>query len=178
MKTRYRIDGSIYYITSNVYDRLRIFTTPSFVIPLIDSLNFYRLQFSTKLLGYVIMPDHLHLLIWPPNEEAVSGFMRDFKRFTSGRLTRQARIEKKEDWVQAFERAGKETNRAEFKIWQDDFWEETVFTDGFLRQKLNYIHLNPVRAGLVGEPGKYPYSSFRNYWLDDDSLIEIEKDWA
>lgn len=70
------------------------------------------------------------------------------------------------------------TSRADFKVWQDSFWEEVVFTDGFLRQKLNYIHMNPVRAGLVDEPQKYPYSSYRNYEFNDNTLIEIDTDWA
>jgi hypothetical protein len=50
--------------------------------------------------------------------------------------------------------------------------------DEFLHQKLNYIHMNPVRAGLVDEPQDYPYSSYRNYELEDDTLIEMDMDWA
>ena len=46
-----------------------------------------------------------------------------------------------------------------------------------MREKLNYIHLNPLRAGLVENPQDYPYSSFRNYVLDDESLIQVDKDW-
>ena len=109
---RYRIEGSIYYITSVTYSRLKIFTRPSFVILIIDSLNYYRYQYSCKIIGYIIMPDHIHLLIWPQEEKAVTDFMRDFKRFTSGRITRQAKIEGKTKWVSMFESAGSETGRA------------------------------------------------------------------
>ncbi len=178
MKPKIRIEGSAYYITSIVHGRLAIFTHPSFIIPLIDSLNFYRYQHHSKLIGYVIMPDHFHLILWPQDNANVSDFMRDFKRFTSGRITRQASLEKRTEWVKAFEQAGQDTSRAEHKVWQDCFWEEVVFTDEFLRQKLNYIHMNPVRAGLVDEPQKYPYSSYRNYELDDNTLIEVDKEWA
>ncbi len=178
MKPRIRIEGSAYYITSNVYGCLPIFIRPSFVIPLIDSLNFYRYQHHCKLIGYVIMPDHIHLLIWPQSTANLTDFMRDFKRFTSGRITRQASLENKTEWVKAFEQAGQDTTRAEFKVWLDSFWDEVVLSDEFLRQKLNYIHLNPVRAGLVDEPQKYPYSSYRNYEFDDSTLIEIDKDWS
>ena len=73
-----------------------IFNTPSFIIPILDSLNFCRYQFKCKLLGYVIMLDHLHLLIYPTGDSSVvSDFMRDFKRFTSGRISRQAELEGK-----------------------------------------------------------------------------------
>ena len=55
--------------------------------------------------------------------------------------------------------------------------KKSIFSEQFLREKLNYIHGNPVRAGLVENPTRYPYSSCRNYELDDQTLIEIDKDW-
>ena len=177
MPARFRIEGSIFYITSNIYDRIKIFMRPSFIIPIIDSLNYYRYQYDCKLLGYVIMPDHIHLLLWPTVEKVITDFMRDFKRFTSGRITRQARVESKSDWVKRFEDAGRETERADYKVWQDSFWEQSVYTENFLRQKLNYIHLNPVRAGLCAAAEDYLYSSYRKYYLDDERIIEIDKEW-
>jgi REP element-mobilizing transposase RayT len=178
MAKRYRIEGSIFYITSNIYDRLCVFTRPSFIIPIIDSLNYYRYQYACKLIGYVIMPDHIHLLIWPQNAKIITDFMRDLKRFTSGRITRQAKLESKIDWVEKFEEAGKETNRADSKVWQDSFWEQAIYTEGFLKQKLNYLHLNPVRAGIVADAADYPYSSYRNYYKDNSELIEIDNEWS
>ena len=174
---RYRIEGSIYYVSSVIYNRMKIFTQPSFIIPIIDSLNYYRYQYACKLIGYVIMPDHIHLLIWPQVEKAVTDFMRDFKRFTSGRITRQAKIEGKTEWIKLFEAAGTEIERAEYKVWQDSFWEQSIYTEKFLRQKLDYIHLNPVRAGIVDAAENYPYSSYRNYYLGDNQLIEIDSHW-
>ena len=178
MYPRIRVEGSAYYITTNIYNRLRIFTSPSFIIPILDRLNFYRYQHSCKIFGYVIMPDHLHLLIFPMGQSSVvSDFMRDFKRFTSGRISRQAELEGKSDWIAIFRESGEQTQRAEKKVWQDSFWDQVIISDKFMREKLNYIHMNPVRAGLVDEPGKYPYSSYRNYEFDDNTLIEIDKDW-
>jgi putative transposase len=177
MKKRYRIEGSIFYITSNIYSRLQIFTRPSFIIPIIDSLNYYRYQYACKLIGYVIMPDHIHLVLWPQDSKIVTDFMRDFKRFTSGRITRQAKVEGKIEWVSQFEQAGSTTDRAEHKVWQDSFWEQCIYTEDFPRQKLNYIHLNPVRAGIVKDAAEYPYSSYRNYYLGDKQLIEIDSQW-
>jgi REP element-mobilizing transposase RayT len=175
--THYRIDGHIYYITSNVYNRLSIFTRSPFVLPLLDSLNYYRYKYRFKLLGYVIMPDHLHLLIFPQDAALVGDMMRDFKKFTATRIIRQAQIEQNQAWLVAFSAAGSETGRSENKVWQDDFWEMNIFSERFVRQKLNYIHRNPVRAGLVNAPEAYPYSSYRNYISDDDSWIEIDRGW-
>lgn len=178
MQKRYRIEGSIFYITSNIYNRINIFISPSFIIPILDSLNYYRHQYTCKLIGYVVMPDHIHLLIWPKSEESISDFMRDFKRFTSGRITRQAKVEGRNDWIKRFEQAGSETERSEYKVWQDSFWEQCIYSEDFLKQKLGYIHLNPVRAGLVKGAEDYPYSSFRNYYCNDNHLIEIDSQWA
>lgn len=174
---RFHIEGHIYYITTVIYQRLPIFTRSTFVIPLLDSLNFYRYEQGFKLLGYVVMPDHLHLLIWPFGKATVSDIMRDYKTFTSKRLIRQANVEGIEDWVRAFKRAGQETRRSDNKVWQDSYWDENVYTERFLRQKLNYIHRNPLRAGLVEQVEDYPYSSYRNYELGEDWLIEIDQEW-
>ena len=90
---RFHLEGHIYYITTVVYNRLPIFTRPTFVIALLDSLNFYRYKQQFKLLGYVIMLDHLHLIIWPFGEATVSDIMRDYKEFTAKRIIRQAEVE-------------------------------------------------------------------------------------
>jgi len=177
MRNIYHIDGSIYYITSEIYNRIKLFTTASFVIAIIDSLNYYLYQYSIKIVGYVIMPDHIHFLLYLQVEQAITDFMRDFKRFTSGRITRQAKVEGKTDWIIMFEKAGENTERAEYKVWQDSFWEQNIYSEEFLKQKLNYIHLNPVRAGIVNNAIDYPYSSARNYYLDDHHLIAIDNHW-
>lgn len=174
----FHIDGHIYYVTTILYNRLNLFTCSSYVIPLIDSLNFYRYQHQCKLLGYVIMPDHIHLMLWPQTEDGLSTFMRDFKKFTAVRLIRQAEAERKTDILTAFAEAGQETERSQNKVWQDSYWDKNVYSERFLRQKLNYIQRNPLRSRLVTDAAIYPYSSYRNYVAGDDSLIEIDRGWV
>jgi putative transposase len=123
------------------------------------------------------MPGHIHLIIWPSEPAGIPGFMRDYKKFTSHRIVRQARVERKEEWLAAFQRAGEETGRSVNKVWQDSYWDTNLYSERVLRQKLNYIHRNPVRAGLVDIPEDYPYSSYRNYVLDEEWMIEIDRDW-
>ena len=174
---RFHIEGHVYFLTTITFNRLPLFTRPSFVIPLLDSLNFYRYQQQFKLLGYVFMPNHIHLLIWPSGDATPADIMRDYKEFTAKRLIRQAEAEGRRDWVEAFRQAGEDTGRSPNKVWQDSYWDENVYTEAFLRQKLNYMHYNPVRAGLVKAPGDYPYSSYRNYELGEEWLIEIDRGW-
>jgi putative transposase len=175
---RFHIEGHIYYITTVVYNRLPIFTHPSFIIPLYDSLSFYRHKQHFKLLGYVFMLDHIHLIIWPFGAATVSDIMRDYKKFTSTRIIRQADVEGISEWIRAFRQAGRETERSTNKVWQDSYWDVNIYTERFLRQKLNYVHRNPLRAGLVEKPEDYVYSSYRNYVFGEDWLVEIDRDWA
>ena len=174
---RFHIEGHLYYITTVVYDRLPIFTCPSFITPLYDSLNYYRHKQEFKLLGYVIMPDHIHLILWPFGQATVSEIMRDYKKFTARRIIRQAEVERREAWTAAFAQAGQQTERSHNKVWQDSYWDVNIYTERLLRQKLNYVHRNPVRAGLVGVPEEYPHSSYRSYVTGENWLIEIDRDW-
>ena len=173
-----RLDNAIYHVTTVVYGRLAMFTKPSFVIPLLDSMNYYRHKLHFLLMGYVIMPDHLHFLVWPQGTSDLSGIMRDYKKFTATRVIRQVEVEQRTDWMAAIKEAGETTGRSEHKLWQDDYFDTLVFSPRVLREKLNYIHRNPVRAGLVESPEQYPYSSYRNYVCDDESLIEIDREWV
>jgi putative transposase len=173
---RIRLPESIYYLTTVVYDRLPIFTTASYVVAVIDSLNFYRYKQQYKILGYVVMPDHLHLLIWLEGVATISDIMRDLKKYTAVRIIRQAEVENRREWLTAFEQAGAMTGRSQNKVWQDSFWDNIIYSEKMLRQKLNYIHRNPVRAGLVETVNAYRYSSYCNYMEGDDSFILIDRD--
>jgi len=175
---RYHIQGHIYFITTVVYARRSLFTHPAYVLCLLDSLNYYRFAYSFKIIGYVIMPDHIHLLVWPQKEPNVEAFMRDLKKFSAVRIIRQAEVEDRVEDLEAFTQAGAETGRSQRKVWQDSYWDKNIFSDRFLRQKLNYMHRNPLRAGLVKGPELYPYSSYRNYLFGDDSLFEIDRGWS
>ena len=168
---------SITYVTSVLYGRTKLFTKASYVIPLYDSLHFYCSRYHCSLVGYVIMPDHVHLLLWPQDEHGVHPFMRDFKEFTAKRLVRQAEVEDDTALLADSRAAGSDTGRGEHKVWQDHFWDVQVFSERFVRQKLNYIHRNPLRAGLVELPEQYPYSSYRNYVLGEEWLIEVDRSW-
>ena len=155
---RFQIEGHIYHITTVVYDRLIIFTHPTFFIPLLDSLNFYRYKQEFRLLGQVVMPDQIHLIIWPFGSSTVSDIVRDYKGFTAKCILRQAEIEGVGDWVEAFRQAGKETGRSNNEVWQDGHWDENVYTESFLPQKLNHVHRNPPRAGLAVRTLQPPFS--------------------
>ena len=163
--------GPVFYITTVVQGRLPIFVRPTYIIPLFDSLIYYRSSYNFKLLGYVCMPDHLHLLIWPQQAADLDAILRDFKGFTAKRMVRQAEAEKDDELLAKFTTAGGH------KVWQASFWEQDVYSAKYLRDRLVYLHRNPVRAGLVDKPEDYAYSSYRAYLTGAEWLIEVDREW-
>ena len=102
--------------------------------------------------------------------------MRDFGTYASRRLTQFLESEKKFAILKLFEEAATADKRGnKYKVWQEGFHPITVESDHFFLEKLNYIHENPVRKGFVDQPIQWRYSSARNYELDDDSIIVVEK---
>lgn len=102
------------------------------------------------------MPTHFHGIFLTSNKGTISEIMRDLKGYTAKQIN---------EWH----------NRINISFWQDGFYDHVIRNQKDLEEKLNYIHYNPVRAKLVEEPEEYLYSSYRNYFLNDDSVIVVDK---
>ncbi|MDZ7799138.1 MAG: hypothetical protein U5L76_06090 [Patescibacteria group bacterium] len=76
--------------------------------------------------------------------------------------------------IKCFKKGAQNINNQNYKLWQSRNWIENIFSMKFLKQKLDYIHFNPVRAKLVKNAADYKYSSFRNYYMEDESILKIE----
>jgi putative transposase len=122
------------------------------------------------------MSNHVHT-IWTASNNNLSDIVRDFKTFTSKAITSsiEAEPESRRDWLlYMFRFYANRTNANEgFKVWTGNNHPEEIYSAAFLKTKLNYIHENPVRAGLVAAPSHYLYSSAANY-EDKKGLIEID----
>ena len=155
-----------YFLTFTVVDWIDVFTRPAYKQVLIEALRFYQNSRGLKVFGYVIMTNHLHLLAQTP-EHHLSDFIRDFKRWTSRKLKEmlQEPQESRKSWIiNRMEWRGKgNTHNHDFQFWQRGSHPVAVWSMSFAWEKLNYIHHNPVRAGIVLEPEAYLYSSARNY---------------
>lgn len=151
-----------YFITTNVSDKEWIFgrMKNGIYAPddklcriVINDLNYYRNKFQFLLHGYVIMPDHFHGIITVSDKGNISEIMRDFKSHISFEINKVLR------------------RKGEF--WQEDFYEHGIRNDQDFEEKINYIHLNPIKANLVQDPADLEYSSYRNYYLNDHPIIKI-----
>ena len=176
---RYRVYKeayNVYFSTSTIVEWLPVFTTDIYFNIIIDSLEYCQTNKGLNLIAYVIMPEHIHLVTSNLEEVNLSDIMRDFKRFTSQEISRQLEKDNKNLLLAVLERfAHKGKGNTEYKVWQDDFHPEVIYSETFLQQKIDYIHYNPVRRGLISKPEDWPYSSARNYLSNDETIITVDK---
>src|SRR5690606_37262090 len=128
------------------------------------------------LYGYVIMSNHIHFIV-QSKDGKLSDLIRDFKKFTATEILKhlQTEPESRHEWIlERFAKATQShTRNKNFQFWQYGNHAEEIFTLKFMWDKLNYIHLNPVRAGIVEKGNQYLYSSAGNYSFGK-GLVDIE----
>lgn len=127
--------------------------------------------------GWCIMSSHLHLIIGTRGN-AMSNIMRDLKRHSSEELHKAIKVNNKEsrkEWmIWMMERAGKRnSNNKDIQFWQQDNHPIELSTHTIKQQRLDYLHENPVRAGIVYEPQDYIYSSGVDYYTTRKGRIEV-----
>ena len=125
--------------------------------------------------GYVVMPNHLHLICAGTASRPLSDTLRDFKQFTAKKIIEQLNMEKKTKLLRVLQHAALQDGKGnDFKIWMEGNHPVLMDSELMFREKLSYLHDNPVRKGYVEKPEHWLYSSARNYILDDHSIIKIE----
>ncbi len=177
MSTGYQIQdqSALHYLTIQVVDWIDVFTRQIYRDIVIDSLRYCQKNKGLQIFGYVVMSNHIHLIANSPNGH-LSETIRDFKKFTSKNII--SAIEKgnesRKDWMlNRFEFNAKQHSRNErYQFWTHENHAIVLFSNRFMQEKLEYLHNNPVRAGLVAKPEDFLYSSARNY-ADLDSFLDI-----
>ena len=128
-----------------------------------------RSRYGFQLLGYVVMPEHVHLLISEPKKGTPSQVLQVLKQRVSRALRRPPRSAGKQ---LSLPFSGRETQATAF--WQRRFYDFNVWSSGKLREKLNYMHRNPVQRKLVSHPRDWPWSSWSHYVEGKDAAIRID----
>jgi REP element-mobilizing transposase RayT len=147
---------------------------------LIDSLKYCQKERGLEIYAYCIMSSHIHLLCKGSESETLASIIRDFKKFTSKKII-QTIIEfpeSRREWLLAyFKEACAHLKRTQqYKVWQDGYHAEHVYSNKFIKQKLNYIHQNPVVHKIVSAAEDYVFSSAKNYAELDNELEIIRVD--
>ena len=171
-----RDQEKIYFITCTIVDWIDIFSRKIYRDIIIDSFRYCIEHKGMLLYGYVIMSNHLHIIL-QSTDGKLSDLIRDFKKFTAKNILDaiHQNPESRLEWMlERFAKATEtHTRNKNYQIWQYGNHAEEVYTLHFLWDKLNYIHLNPVRAGIVEKAHHYLYSSASNY-VFGKGLIDVE----
>jgi REP-associated tyrosine transposase len=162
---RYYGSGDLHFITCSCYHRLPLLDTSGRRDLLLTVLEQVRIRYRLAVLGYVVMPEHFHLLITEPQTGTPSTVMQALKLGFARRVL--ACAEKPDGADQPVVRKG------HAHVWQRRFYDFNVRAERKRIEKLRYIHRNPVTRGLVKEPGQWRWSSFRSYAFDEAGPVRI-----
>ena len=152
---RYQQSGHIHLITFSCDRRLPYLAVPQSRDTFEQVLEHVRVKHSFKIFAYVVMPEHVHLLLSEPPETTLATVLKVLKQETSKRL-----------------KEGRD------HFWMSRYHDFNVFTPDRVKQKIDYIHYNPLKRGLVEKPEDWPWSSFRHYATGMDGSVKIESYWT
>ncbi len=173
MRNRYTIrePGVPYFVTFTVVQWIPLFTRKPYFDILIDSLQFCRRHKGLRVYAYAILDNHLHLVV---AGDKLTGIIRDFKSYTAKLLIVRLEQDQK-TWVLNQFQYHKQPNKTKsaYQVWQEGFHPQQIVSEEMLHQKIDYLHHNPVRIGVVERPEDWVYSSARDY-AGGKGLIELD----
>jgi putative transposase len=163
---RYYHTGHLHYITCSCYQRQRWLNTPQRRDQFLRILDEARRRYRFVVLGYVVMPEHFHLLISEPQIGDPSKAMQVVKQRYAQRILPQPRRKHNGGQILLWE-------RSPVHVWQARFYDFNVWTERKRIEKLRYMHRNPVKRGLVTSPEQWRWSSFRSHMYGENGLVRI-----
>ena len=175
-RSRYIITDSSapHFLTFTILNWLAIFTRPGTVQILLDALLWRQNNKEVKVYGYVILENHMHCILQAPDLQQQ---VHDFKAFTAKEILRYLEDNKAHKILEhlAFFKKSHKTD-SKYQFWEEGSHPQRIQGEEMLRQKLDYIHSNPVKRGYVDDAIHWRYSSARNYH-GHDGLIPIYTEW-
>jgi putative transposase len=180
---RYYNTGGLHFITWSCYQRQPLLGTAARRDLLLSVLEQMRIRYRFAIVGYVVMPEHVHLLISEPQMRNPSTVVQAVKL---GVVRRIVTDQEKPHFSQNAREMGHPQNSREMgphssqssnHIWQRRFYDFNLWSQRKEVEKLKYMHRNPVERGLVMEPDQWRWSSYRAYALQEDGMVRIN-DWS
>ena len=160
---RFHSDGALFYVTFSIVDWLPVFVSESACKIVTESLNFCHRQKGLRTNAYVIMPTHVHAILFHEDfrAESLEHVVTDLRKFTGRHLADFCSQHLPACFRQVLaERAGDDRER---RFWQPTRHPVQLETESFWQSKVDYLHHNPVRKGLVGSAAHWRFSS-ASYW--------------
>ena len=158
------LPGALQYVTGNCINRLPVFTEPECCRAFVKEFETINKSWPAKLITYVLMPDHFHL-ISNPRDGCIIEFCRDLKSNAAKAI------------VQATQRFEFPITDDGHQVWQESFKAFPLWSGWMINQKINYIHANPVKARLVESAADYYWSGFRSFYCQGNEPLAVDHDW-
>ena len=158
------LPGALHFVTGNFLDRTKVFTEPACCHSFLEELHATNQKWPSKLIAYVLMPDHFHL-ISNPRDGRIKEFVGELKSLSAKVIVRSSK---------SFRFRADEDGH---KVWQESFKAMPLWSGWMIWQKINYIHANPVKAGLVKSAKDYRWSSFKSFHSQGDQPLAVNHDW-
>jgi len=152
--------GDLHYITCSCYQRKPFLGSASRRDLFLKIFEEVRQKYEFQVVGYVVMPEHVHLLIGEPDDGSVAVVMQVLKQRVSHQYLSRARPLAQDAVPPSF--------------WLPRSYDFNVFSEKKLAEKLDYIHWNPVKRGLVASPEQWRWSSYRYYALGEEGPVKID----
>ncbi|HNP53222.1 MAG TPA: transposase [Ferruginibacter sp.] len=180
MSSKYKVRNSEipHFVTFTVIGWIDVFSRERYKEIFLESLQYCMDNKGLKLHAWVVMTNHVHLIISSKSDK-LEHIVRDIKKFTSKQIVKAIEEnlqESRRAWMLSILRfTGKQNNNnKDYQFWQQDYHPIELNSKEKLQQRLNYLHENPMKSGLVWEPWHYKYSSAIDYYTNEHGLIKIE----
>jgi putative transposase len=161
--------NTVRFITFSCYRRQQLLVVPNVIQMFLSAVAEARNKHCFRLLGYAIMPEHVHLVIHPPDGILVGPMIGEIKSLSGRDIIAKSFIQLPVNC--RVNRNGKER----WAFWQPRCYDHNCRTPEIVLEKINYCHNNPVKRGLVSEPGDWRWSSYNWYIGKRDVPIEIDE---
>ena len=152
---RFQKAEALHFITFSCFHRLPLLEAPTTKETFEFVLEQTRSRHRARVYAYVLMPEHIHLLINEPPLILVAQFLKALKQITSRKLRGDRR-----------------------QFWQDRYFDANVHGETARSEVIRYIHRNSIKRGLVASPEQYRWSSFNHYATGIRGVVEIESEWT
>ncbi|MFH0958311.1 MAG: transposase [Pseudomonadota bacterium] len=166
MPKRYNESAHARYLTFGCFRRKHLFSDPVLADLFLKHLDHWRREQRITLLAYVVMPNHVHLLVHEDTDRDLGKSLSILKRQFGHEALHYL---KEKSQASALELTALDHGKIVYRFWQaGGGYDRNVFSDKAIRRAIEYIHNNPVKAGLVGHPEEYAWSSAR-FWVTGET---------
>ncbi len=168
----------LYFVSFATVNWVDVFVRQVYFNVLVESIIYCRANKGMQLYAYCFMPSHVHLIFRSANGNPAE-LIRDFKRYTSRKMIKTIKNnsqESRREWLlKKFEEAAiAKSNVSKYQFWQHHNKPIELWSEKVIKQKMEYIHNNPIQSGFVTEPIQWKYSSARNF-QDDHTILRIDE---